>query len=115
MTSFKYLVPSTLLMGLLSAGTAQAAYVWADLDTVDRYMPTSQVMYIHMNNTMINPAGCVSDYYYAVDASDPNFDEYKRMSQTAIVSGKRLRIAIEDTQGDCQGSYPKINRMYMQD
>lgn len=106
-----------LLLGILVTSTNAfgAPYSWApEGETVDRYYPVvGTVVYVHMNGVMHNPAGCSSSYYYAMRSTHPEFEEYKKLILTAKSAGLKLRIAIVKDANDCDGAYPKIERMYL--
>ena len=103
-------LPLFLLLATLFY-SANASAAWTGKATVMRYMPAfGTAVYLKMNATHINPAGCASTYYYAMVSNvQAEFDEYKKMILTAAASGKRLSVEVDNTA--CAGSYPRINRL----
>lgn len=107
-------VISTVVLFFLSINVAQAAYSWGASNIVERYFPVNdQIVYIRLAAAAPNPAGCSSDYYYAISSDNPNFEEYQKMALTAIAAGLKLRVAVENGAGDCHNGHPKVNRMYI--
>lgn len=104
------LVPFVLLFVLLSS-TAQAN-AWANSSTVKRYYPQTHT-YFQLNETMINPAGCASIWYYAIASNNPWQEEFRRVLLTALASGKKVSVAVSSTPGDCLGQYPRVTYMYI--
>lgn len=66
--------------------------------------------FIKVEDTMINPAGCLNNYFYGFAVSDPFHDNYLNMAMTALASGKTLTVFISDT-ACLGGSYPTITGM----
>jgi len=66
--------------------------------------------FLKVEDTMINPAGCLGNYFYGIEVSDPFHDNYVSMAMTAIASGKTLTFYISDT-ACLGGSYPTITGM----
>ena len=62
---------------------------------------------IRTDAAMLNPAGCLSDFWYSVNrTTDPMHDDFARTATTAAASEKSITIYLSDTV--CEGSYPLI-------
>ena len=66
--------------------------------------------FIKVEGTMINPAGCLDNYWYGIEVSNPFHDNYVSMAMTAMASGKTLTFYISGT-ACLGGSYPTITGM----
>jgi hypothetical protein len=91
-----------LLAVLVLAGSNAFAQSFDGGKQVNHIYKDSGQTYIKVEDTMINPAACFSDYWYAIPVSDPAHDDYLSMAMTAMASGKTLSIYISDTA--CQAS-----------
>ena len=104
----------SLALFLFTMSSAQAANFWTPTqETVNRLYPVvGTTYYISMKGVRYNPAECANDYYYVFRSDHPEFEEYKKLALTAKATGLKLGFALED--GECDGAYPKIIRMYLQ-
>jgi len=92
-----------MLLAILALASSNAfAQSFDGLKKVNHIYKSSGQTYIKVEDTMINPAACFSDYWYAIPVSDPAHDDYLSMAMTAMASEKTLSIYISDTV--CQAS-----------
>lgn len=96
-----------LFATLVVASSNTFAQSFDGVKQVNHIYKNSGQTFIKVEDTMINPAGCVSNFWYAIPVSDPAHDDYLSMAMTAMASGKTLSIYISDTA--CYGgAHPTI-------
>ena len=104
----KSLIMLLAILGVASSNAFAQSYDGGkQVNHIYRHVDHTAYSFIKVEDTMINPAGCVSDFWYAIPVSDPWHDEYVSMAMTAMASGKTLSFYISDTV--CQGgAYPTV-------
>jgi hypothetical protein len=101
-----------VLASFLFIQNVSATSVWVGTVTVGHYYPISGVSLFKMTGSHQNPAGCSSDFWYAVDPENPSAEDYKKLLLTAVAAGKKVAVFLHDDQ--CVwDAYPSVYSMHI--
>lgn len=69
----------------------------------------SGVIYIWLDEEVINPAGCAETTRYALNAEHENRDAIYSLILTSWTAGKEVRLRVSES--ECVDSWPKIQNV----